>query len=178
MEAKGINKDEKKTKKRKFKGESMNDTTSRREYFTYRGVKYGIGTKVLLSDIGCKKHYISQLHRDKPLEYGFTCDGCRNIFGWIDERGRKYGCSDATIHDYDLEIDIKEIVKPVYVELVSWQKKAVENMVSSDVYADIFGGVIIYIAVMLIGTIFYERFMIWATATVIFVVWLLNQYRD
>lgn len=155
----------------------MNSMASRREYFVYKGVMYGIGTKVVLSEAGCKKHYIALHNKDKPLTYGFTCGNGQNVFGWIDPRGRKYGCSDASIYDCDLENDIQSIVDPVYVELVSWQAKAIDNMVSKSVSPDVFGGVLLYAIIMAVGTIFVDRFLIWVFATVIFVGWLLNQYR-
>ena len=154
----------------------MNSVASRREYFVYKGVMYGIGTKVLLSDAGCKKHYITLHNKDKPLTYGFTCGG-RNLFGWTDPRGRKYGYSDASIYDCDLENDIQSIVDPVYVELVSLWEKAIDNMVNKKVSPDVFGGVLLYTIIMVVGAIFVDRFLIWVFATVIFVGWLLNQYR-
>jgi hypothetical protein len=155
----------------------VQNITSRREYFTYKGVKYGIGTKVLLSDVGCKRHYVSEKNKDKPHTFGFGYNNGLNVFNWIDTRGRKYGWSGATIYDSKVDEEIKAIVEPVYVELIPWQQKAVENMFDDEVYADIFGGVLIYIIVMIVGALFVERWLIWIFATVAFIIWILNQYR-
>jgi hypothetical protein len=152
----------------------MGNETTRKEYFIYKGVTYGIGTKILLSDIGCQKHYVSQKHKDKPFAFAFGYSG-KYIFGWTDERGWKYGRSDATI--IDLEEDIKEIVEPIYVELVPWQQQALNNMINKTVSPDVFGGIFLYIVAMIVGAIFVDRLLIWVFATVVFVVWLLNQYR-
>lgn len=153
----------------------MKNETTRKEYFIYKGVVYGIGTKVILSEIGCKKHYISQKNKDKPHTFMFGSSGGSYIFNWVDERGGKYGSSGATI--YNLDEDIQKIVEPVYVELVSWQEKAISNMVNKTVSPDVFGGCFLYMIAMIVGTLFIDRLLIWAFATVVFVVWLLNQYR-
>ena len=153
----------------------MKNETGRREYFIYKGVTYGIGTKVLLSEQGCKKHYISEKNKDKPHTFQFGSSSGWYIFNWIDERGWKYGRSDATITN--LDEDIKEIVHPVYVKLVPWQEKALDNMLNKTVSPDVFGGVLLYIVAMIVGAIFKARLLIWFFATAVFIWWLLNQYR-
>lgn len=153
----------------------MGNEITRKEYFIYKGVAYGIGTKILLSDIGCKKYYISQKNKDKPHTFMFGSTGGWYVFNWVDERGGKYGCSGATITD--LDEDIKEIVEPVYVELVSWQQKALDNMINKAVSPDIFGGVLLYAIAVIVGALFIDRLLIWVFTTVIFICWLLNQYR-
>ena len=105
----------------------------------------------------------------------FGSSGGWYVFNWIDERGWKYGRSDATINN--LDEDIKEIVEPIYVELVTWQQKALDNMINKTISPDIFGGVLLYAIAMIVGTLFIDRLLIWVFATVIFVCWLLNQYR-
>lgn len=153
----------------------MNNETLRREYFVYKGVMYGIGTKVLLSDIGCKKHYVSEKNKNKPHTFRFGSNDGWYIFNWIDEGGARYGRSNVTI--YDLNEDIKEIIEPVYVKFVPWQEKALENMINKKVSSDIFGGALLYTIIMIIGAIFIDRWLIWIFATAIFIIWLLNQYR-
>ena len=153
------------------------ESVTRREYFIYKGVKYGIGTKVLLSDIGCQRHYISQKHKDMPHTFGFGSTDGKNSFNWRHQWGGEYGLSNATILDCYLDEDIKEIVEPIYVELVPWQMKAINNMMDDKIHPDIFSGVVLYILVMLVGTLFYARMTIWIVATIIFIGWLLNQYR-
>lgn len=153
----------------------MGNEIYRKDYFIYKGVVYGIGTKVLLSETGCKKHYISQKNKDKPHTFMFGSNDEMYVFNWVDHKGGKYGSSGITTSN--LDEDIKEIVEPVYVELVSWQKKALGNMINGTVHPDIFGGVLLYITVMVVGAIFIDRLLIWVFATVVFIIWLLNQYR-
>ena len=127
--------------------------------------------------MGCKRHYVSEKNKDKPHTFGFGYSSGLSVFNWVDPRGRKYGWSGATINDTNIDEEIKAIVDPIYVELVSWQQKAVENMFSGEVCTDIFGGVLIYIVVMIVGALFVDRLLIWIFATVTFIIWLLNQYR-
>lgn len=156
---------------------STQELVTRREYFIYKGVKYGIGTKVLLSDVGCKRHYISQKHKDMPHTFGFGDTNGVSSFNWRHPNGGRYGLSNATILDCYLDEDIKEIVEPVYVEFISWQKKAINNMMDGKIHPDIFGGAVLYILVMVVGALFYARLTIWVIATITFIIWLLNQYR-
>ena len=153
----------------------MTNGVSRRDYFIYKGVAYGVGTKILLSEVGCKRHYISQKNKDKPHTFMFGSSEGWYVFNWVDERGGKYGNSGATI--YDLNEDIQEIIEPVYVELVSWQRKSLNNMINQNVSPDISGGIFLYIMTMVVGTLFVDRLLIWVFATIVFIVWVLNQYR-
>lgn len=153
----------------------MKSESYRKDYFIYKNVTYGIGTKVLLSDVGCKKYYISQKNKDKPHTFMFGSSDGRYNFNWIDERGWKYGRSDVTIND--LNEDIKEIVEPVNVELVSWQQKAADNMLNQTVTPNIFGGVLLYVVAMTVGALFIDRLLIWLFVTGFFIAWLLKQYR-
>ena len=153
----------------------MENEVYSKDYFTYKGVAYGVGTKVLLSEIGCRKHCVSQTNKDKFHVFMFSSSDGRCTFNWMDERGWKYGRSDVTIHN--LDEDIKAIVEPIYVECVSWQQKALNNMLNKTVAPDLFGGIFLYVIVMIVGALFIDRLLIWAFTTVIFVCWLLNQYR-
>ena len=153
----------------------MGSESCRQEYFVYKGVIYGIGTKVLLSDAGYKKHYISPKNKGKPYTFMFGYHSGPYIFQRIDERGWKYGCSDATITN--LDEDIQEIIEPVYVNLVTWQEKAIDNMMNKIVSPNISGGILLYVIAMIVGALFVDRLLIWVFATVVFVCWLLNQYR-
>jgi hypothetical protein len=78
---------------------------------------------------------------------------------------------------YNPNKEIKEIVEPIYVKLVPWQQKALDNMIDKTVSPDVFGGVVLYILIMILGSLFFARLIIWVFSTVVFVVWLLNQYR-
>lgn len=153
----------------------MENKTYRKEYFIYKGVAYGIGTTILLSEEGCKKHYIAQKYKDKPYTFMFGDSSGKCVFNWIDERGGKFGASGVVIQNF--EEDVGKIISPVYVQLVSWQAKAIDNMINKKVSPDIFGGVLLYIMVMIVGAIFIDRWLIWIGATAAFILWLLEQYR-
>lgn len=153
----------------------MKSETYRKDYFIYQGVTYGVGTKVLLSEQGCKKHYIAERNKGKLHTFMFGSSGGYYVFNWVDDRGGKYGSSGITT--YNLEEDIKAIVDPVYVELVSWQQKALYNIKNKTVSPDIFGGVLLYAIAMIGGALFTDMLLIWVFSTVIFLCWLLNQYR-
>ena len=157
------------------------------EYFIYKGRPYGIGTKVKLSrtvEFHTHGTTLTQLkcHDDYKIQtYTFirgTTDGAFT-FDWKENESqfdwKYYAHSQAVIHNPDDEIIA--IVEPVYVELVSWQHKAVQNMFDGKACVDVFGGVLTYITVMCIGTIFKGNWIIWIVSTIIFIKWLLNQYR-
>ena len=141
------------------------------DYFIYKGAVYGPGTIVKV-----KKEVIERLYLTKNgQEYIFksSLDNGSNIFDPCNRSYKYY--SSISISDY--EEDIEEIIKPVYVELVPWPKAAFYNMMSGEVKADVAGGIIIYILVMVGSLIFNEWFLIWGCATLYFIFWLLSQYR-
>ena len=129
------------------------------DYFEYDGVKYGIGTKVLAKD----------------LCYGSS----EAVFtGW-----KRYGSfegvqptlSRITINDIDTHI-IK-IIEPVY-----WSPPEEKDGEKGNIFIrsgsgsrqssdDIAYGLIWYIVIMLVGTIFNDRWLIWIAATIIFFTW-------
>ena len=69
---------------------------------------------------------------------------------------------------FGLDNTITEIIEPVYYVEPPRQKTRGGPLPPED---DIFYGWIVYIAVMLIGTIFKERFAIWVFASLIFFLW-------
>ena len=148
----------------------------RTDYFIYKNVAYGVGTKVRFNN-SVKVDYYHRPYSKTPIfEFVTGFDNGEKRF--------KYVTSDNVCRanvmlqtNNSLDDAIKEIVKPVYVELVPWQKQALSNMVNKTVSPDVFGGVLIYIVVMLVGALFISRLLIWVFATVVFIIWLLNQYR-
>ena len=82
----------------------------------------------------------------------------------------------GVINDPDEEI--AKIIEPVYIKIVPWQEKSINNMISGESHSDVFGGCLIYIVIMLVGAIFNARWMIWIFATIIFIIWLLNQFKS
>ena len=156
-------------------------------YFIYKGRPYGIGTKVKLDRSAKFQTSGSSLTKLKGLDdfkiqiYTFTHGTTDGVFTfyWKENEDpwdwKYYASSQATIYNPDKEII--EIVEPVYVEFVPWQEKAVEDMLSGEAPVDVFGGVLMYIVVMAIASIFKGQWFIWIVVTIIFIRWLLNQYR-
>lgn len=144
--------------------------------FVYKGVTYGKGTTVLFSDkVHQKYHFTTKLKKTPHQFIGGSNTGWMN-FRWQEGDDWQYDAhSEVTV--YDIEEEIAEIVNPVYAELIPWHKEAFNNMVEKKVQPDVFGGVLLYIIIMTVGTIFIDRWLIWIFSTIIFAVWLLNQYR-
>ena len=157
-------------------------------YFVYKNVAYGIGTTVKISQsanfsiVGASGTNIKNINEVKNKTYTFT-GGTTNgefIFKWRefdDDLDMMYGIRcQVTLSDVDAHI--LQIINPIEVQLVSWQKNAINNMFSKDACVDVFGGVLTYIVIMCIGTIFKGNWIIWLVSTIVFVWWLLNQYRN
>lgn len=152
---------------------------SYKDYFIYKGVAYGVGTKVLFSEKMYQKYFFSSKAKNQPHTFFESrTDGVKR-FMWKEEcdSWKKSEYSVGDVHELDEEI--AEIVEPVYVNLVSisWQEKTFDNMINKKVQPDVFSGVLLYIVIMLIGSIFEARILLWSFATVIFIFWLLNEYR-
>jgi hypothetical protein len=156
-------------------------------YFIYKGMAYGIGTKVkivssapffIIGAIGTKMENLDEVKNQIYTFDSGTTDG-EFFFRWNeieDQLDMKYGIR-SQVQLKNLDNEILEVVEPVYVRLVSWQENAINNMFNKEVAADVFGGVLIYIVIMCIGAIFKDRLVIWLVSTAIFSWWLLNQYR-
>ena len=155
----------------------MNDGYSpAKDYFIYNGVAYGVGTKVRLKEHAHCKSYV-YLVKDDIYEFYHGTQSGLCLFRWADTIERPKHITSLCRNIYDCNVDIKEIVEPVYPQFVSWQQKAIQDMSNKKVCVDVFGGVLIYLVIMCIGAIFKDRWGIWLVSTVIFSWWLLNQYR-
>lgn len=154
----------------------MTDGYEKINYFIYRGVAYGVGTKVKLKEhVHYRTHNTDVAKNDNYVFY-LGCQNGNNIFRWCGPEERREIFRDS-IWIRNCNEDIAEIVEPVYAELIPWQKKAIQNMSNKNIHADVFGGVLMYIVVMVLALIFKDRWAIWTISTGIFVWWLLNQYR-
>ena len=158
------------------------------DYFIYKGKAYGIGTKVRFKPtVQFEMCYLNNSYsKDKetikrePHTFFRGCTNGRFEFDWCESiyNSTEYRYqAHSRVTTFHPDEDILEIVEPIEVQLVSWQRKAVQDMFSGEAVADVFGGVLIYVVVMCIGAIFKARFGIWIFSTVVFVWWLLNQYR-
>lgn len=156
----------------------MNDGYSpMKGYFVYRGVAYGTGTRVKLKEHMHCPTYVDIVKDDIYVFYNATQNGI-HMFHWDDSAERPKHIKDLQKNIYNCDLDIAEIVEPVEVQLVSWQQKAIQNMTSRKACVDVFGGVLIYIVLMCIATIFKGNWILWILITTGFVWWLLNQYRN
>ena len=161
-----------------------------RDYFIYKGVKYGEGTKVRMSDVFNAKWKFMPREKEKyesEWSYQDHIDRQKN------KREAIYVFKSGFRHGLDVEYDffgnkanypvtnpdeeIAEIIEPVEYNEISWQRQAAADMVSGRVYADVSGGVFLYIVIMVIGAIFKDRWILWIVGTIIFIGWLLKQYR-
>ena len=145
-------------------------------YFIYKGVSYGVGTKVVFTDNVYKNIYNAKAKNQPHTFIRGSNTGWKGFY-WEDEASLRPKIYFNNISIYDPDNEIMEIVKPVYVELVPWQQNAWDNMIHKKVTPDVFGGCLLYVMAMIVGTIFVDKLLIWTFATVLFIIWLLNQYR-
>jgi hypothetical protein len=145
-------------------------------YFIYKGVAYGVGTKVVFYD-DVYNHISNSKAKNQPHTFVTGSSSGWKGFYWEENTIPRPKMYYNNISIYNPDKEIKEIIEPVYVELVPWQKQSLNNMVNGTVHPDVFGGVLLYVLVMAVGSIFFARFTIWVFATVVFVIWLLNEYR-
>ena len=147
-----------------------------KKHFIYKGKYYGYGTVVKL----------------KPEVYdGLVRIGkCGGIMEF--HKGQTNGHYEFRIVTDDiyqrsciflkdpLENSIEYIVKPVeVVPQPAWQN-ALENYAKTPkgTRPDVTQGVVIYIAVLLLTAIFKDRIGLWILETIVFLVYLVNAYRD
>lgn len=148
----------------------------KQNYFDFNGVRYGVGTIVKINP----KKYINK----RDLE---RCDGIAEfIEGWGSGYLKFKGVTQDTskpcwIGIYpDTHDRIETIIKPVYYEYKPVWQNAIENYKNTHPLrrADIAPGTILYVAAMLVGTIFNARIGIWAIATFLYIKYLINMYKD
>ena len=154
----------------------MKDENHYEGYFIYKDIIYGIGTQVIFND-DVYRYIVNAKAKNQPHTFITGSSGGWKGFYWEDDTIPRPKVYSNNISIYNPDKEIKEIIKPVYYTPVSWQKKAIDNIANGIVQPDIFGGVLLYILAMVIGTLFYARFMIWIFVTIVFIIWLLNQYR-
>jgi hypothetical protein len=147
-----------------------------KNYFTYRGKNYGYGTVVKLKP---------EMYRGIPkIE---NCNGVMEFYEGltsgvvrvriVTDDIRKKGGMDIMVSPEDA---IECIITPVYAELRPTWEKALENYHKTDKYhrPDTFLGTLLYIIIMIGGTLFYDRILIWVVATIVYLRYMINKYRD
>ena len=147
-----------------------------RNYFDFRGVRYGVGTIVKLKPekYGCGRNIercngVARFIRG--LDSGFI------EFSGIIPRGTGY-CGIGWVANPEDKID--HIISPVYYDNKPLWKIAMENRKKTPKYRrpDISPGTTLYVAAMLIGAIFKSSLNIWIIATIVYLKYLVNMYRD
>ena len=147
-----------------------------RNYFDFRGVRYGVGTVVKL----------------KPEQYGCgrnieRCNGIAKFVGGLDNGYIKFSgivppgttyCGIGWVANP--EDKIEKILEPVYYENKCPWQIAMENYSKTPPArrADIAPGTILYIVVMFVGAIFKGNWVIWIAATFFYFKYLVDIYRD
>ena len=147
-----------------------------RNYFDFKGIRYGVGTIVKL----------------KPEEYGCgknieRCNGVAEFIGGLDSGYIKFSgiippgtgyCGIGWVAKP--EDKIEKIITPVYYHNKPTWQIAIENYEKTpqNMRADIAPGTILYIAAMIAGAIFKGKVLIWIMATIVYLRYLINIYRD
>lgn len=146
-----------------------------KNWFMYKGRYYGYGTIVKLKP----EVYNGAIG---PTKLGGVFEFCKGwTSGWIHFKSTNPKISKSSIGDVWNPNDIIEcIVKPVYVELEPVWKKALENYSSgkSEYQHLAFVGTFWYVVIMAVGTLFHARWIIYIVATIIYIRYWINQYRD
>lgn len=129
---------------------------SRHRYLYYKGQYYDVGTRVMLKTRWCGVVLA-------------TFQG----YGEYDGKGAYSLSGGPNPDDY-----IIEIVEPVYYvepEPTSPKKSSIFTRTGSGSWGssdEVFVGLVLYIAVMLVATIFKDRIGIWILATIVYFNWL------
>ena len=147
-----------------------------RNYFDYKGVRYGVGTIVKIK----WEPYGSRIQIER-------CDGVAEFVGGFESGYLKFvgesieGCLSCNIGiRTDPNDRIEKIIKPVYYENRPVWQTAAENYKKTPraCRADIAPGTILYIAAMLVLAIFKNRWLGWIAATLLYLKYLIDIYRD
>jgi hypothetical protein len=137
-----------------------------KQYFEFKGVKYGIGTILKVP----RMLDLSLLPREAMMKEAEFVGGGRFLFF---NGGSIFLCKERGLSGkYE---DYIEIIHPMYYQEPASPKP--QNIFfrtcsgSWDAYNDVCIGLIWYIIIMLVGTIFKDRLTIWVFATIVFFVW-------
>ena len=147
-----------------------------RNYFDFRGHRYGVGTIVKL----------------KPEKYGSgreitRCNGIARFVGGFESGYIKFSGIVSPGETYcgigwvaNPEDKIETILEPIYYDKKPIWKIAMDNYLHtpSEGRVDIAPGTIFYVTAMLVGSIFQGNWVIWIVATFFYVKYLINMYRD
>ena len=148
-----------------------------KNYFDFKGKRYGVGTLVKIKPGGTytSKREIERCNGIAMFKNGL--ESGRFYFSGVIPPGTVY-C--GLVVCGNLEDSIEEILDPVYYEYKPTWQIAKDNYKNTpkNRRADISPGTILYETAMLVGIIFNARIIIWIVATILYLRYLINIYRD
>jgi hypothetical protein len=147
-----------------------------RNYFDFQGKRYGVGTVVKIKpELYGSRRSIEKCNGIARFKEGFE-SGYLSFSGIVPP-GEPY-CGIAIRTNPDERIE--KIIEPVYYEDKPVWQIAMENYQKTpkNCRADTASGTVIYIAVMLIGAMFNARILAWIEATLWYLNYLIDIYRD
>ena len=139
-----------------------------KDYFEFRGVKYGVGTVVKVPNTLDLRWLAKEQIVEEAIFVGSSCFDFTNRFGWIN----LYESSGHLSGKYESYI---EIIQPVYYKDPGPPKQ--QNIFfrtrsgSWEAHNEVLTGFVWYIAVMLLAMIFKDAIGIWILATVVYFSW-------
>jgi hypothetical protein len=150
-----------------------------KNWFWYEGQCYGYGTVVKLKPEMYRGIKSIEEKCKGNMEFVDGMSSGYMVFKGVDQTNSMTRSVAIGGHwnPYDA---IEYIVKPVYVSLQPVWKKAVENYSNAEPEHKhlAFTGTIWYILVMIIGTLFHGRLLIYIMATIVYWNYWVNKYRD
>ena len=139
-----------------------------RQYFEFKGVKYGVGTIAKVPRMLDTRW----LSRDKIMEEAEFVGGACFVFKNLNGSINLYESSGHFSGKYEKYI---EIIKPIYYH----DSKPLESQNiffrtssgSWEAHNEVCVGLTWYIAIMLLAVIFKDRLIIWIITTIVFFLW-------
>lgn len=148
----------------------------KRNYFDFRGRRYGVGTVVKIK----WEPYGSR----RAIE---MCDGVAQFVEGFESGLLTFKGTDSTGYLQcnigvrgNPDDRIEKIIKPIYYENKPTWQIALENYQKTPrtCRADIAPGTILYIASVLVSAIFKDKIGLWIIETILYLKYLIDIYRD
>lgn len=120
------------------------------EYFDYNGKQYGVGTEVRFTGL-CYLRGNTVFLKNEMCVFKYIRPGTSAVF---DVNGEEAWCSERVFSNsicFEDEMETSEPQEELYLSEKSFNK------------------LLWYIIIMVVGVIFYDRWLIWIGATIIFV---------
>jgi hypothetical protein len=120
------------------------------EYFSYNGKQYGVGTEFLFTGL-CYLRGSTVFLKNERCKFKYICPGDSAVF---DVNGEVAWCSIRVFENsicFEDEMETSAPQEELYLSDKSFYK------------------LLWYIIIMVVGVIFYDRWLIWIGATIVFV---------